>query len=450
MSSPDPRAVGRAPSGKSVAAVKPTSPSSARADAPDDDTSAAAGGATGLMARIGRLWDRDVSFSTAQAQALLSARLTDVAANRLAREWSAAYLAADARVRRALLTMLAQTAQSIEDADIGGGQRLFKRLNALPDGLRFLVALRTDMLKWRKQVPGLPAFDSTLQDLLSAWFDVGLLELRRLTWDSPASLLEKLIVYEAVHEIQSWDDLRHRVAGDRRCYAYFHPKMPDVPLIFVEVAFSPTMADNVQTLLDTQAPSGDLDRARWAIFYSISNTQAGLRGISFGNFLLKRVIDAMVEDLPKLKSFATLSPIPGFNDWLAKQDAQAIEKLLREKPEARPRGRLPDGQRWVARLQKAARGSASEVVQRAAFKFAAHYLSSMKNGQPLDPVARFHLGNGARVERLNWAADRSAKGIAQSSAMMVNYLYALDDLDDNLARLNDGTPVVSRAIARLR
>ena len=163
---------------------------------------------------------------------------------------------------------------------------------------------------------------------------MGLLELRPLTWDSPASLLEKLILYEAVHEITSWDDLRHRVAPDRRCYAYFHPQMPGVPLIFVEVAFAGQMAGNVQALLDSSAPPQDLDKARWAIFYSISNTQPGLKGISFGNFLLKRVVEQLLQELPKLKSFATLSPIPGFSDWLGKLDAKAVQGILRDGKDA--------------------------------------------------------------------------------------------------------------------
>jgi len=336
--------------------------------------------------------------------------------------------------------------------DGGEGVRFFKRLNAQPAGLRFLVELRADMLRWRKQVAGVQALDKDLEGLLSAWFDVGLLELRPLTWDSPASLLEKLIIYEAVHEIQSWDDLRHRVAPDRRCYAYFHPQMPDVPLIFVEVAFAGSMADNVQAVLDSAAPRQDLGKARWAIFYSISNTQAGLKGISFGNFLLKRVVEQLLEELPQLKSFATLSPIPGFADWLGKLDADAVEAIVREdksRAKTRQRAGVPDGQRWVARLARAAQGKATpDVVKRAGFRLAAHYLQAMKNGLPLDAVARFHLGNGARIERLNWAADTSAKGLKQSCGLMVNYLYDLDELDGNLARLHDGKPQVSRSVGR--
>src|SRR5690606_1912492 len=414
----------------------------ARGARPQDSDSAApedAGGteSNGLMARLGRLWDRGRLPGAAEIAPLFQARLTDVAANKLARSWCAAYTAADGKRRRELLAGLAQVDAGLQ-ARGDRGLKLFKRFNALPDGLRFLVALRADMLRWRKQVAGLQALDKDLESLLSAWFDVGLLELRPLTWDSPASLLEKLIIYEAVHEIRSWDDLRHRVAPDRRRYAYFHPQMPDVPLIFVEVAFATQMADNVQSLLDTAAPPQDLDKARWAIFYSISNTQAGLRGISFGNFLLKRVIERLLEELPRLKSFATLSPMPGLAEWLSRLSAQEVEEIVRDK--GRTRAGAPDGARWAARLARAATGKPSEALRRAGLRLAAHYVQTMKNGLPLDPVARFHLGNGARAERVNWAADVSTKGLQQSCGMMVNYLYELDKLDDNLSRLGQGKP----------
>ena len=289
--------------------------------------------ADGLIARLGRLWERGRLPSESEVRRLFEARLTDVAANKLARRWVELYSAAAGKERRLMLSALAQV-RATYAGDGGEGVRFFKRLNAQSQGLRFLVDLRADMLRWRKQVAGLQGLDKELEGLLSAWFDVGLLELRPLTWDSPASLLEKLILYEAVHEITSWDDLRHRVAPDRRCYAYFHPQMPGVPLIFVEVAFAGQMAGNVQALLDSSAPPQDLDKARWAIFYSISNTQPGLKGISFGNFLLKRVVEQLLQELPKLKSFATLSPIPGFSDWLGKLDAKAVQGILRDGKDA--------------------------------------------------------------------------------------------------------------------
>ena len=414
------------------------------------DAASAAEGAS-LITRLGRLWERGRLPSESEVRRLFEARLTDVAANKLARRWCEQYSAADGKDRRLMLAALAQV-RATYAGDGGEGARLFKRFNAQAQGLRFLVELRADMLRWRKQVAGIQSLDKELESLLSAWFDVGLLELRPLTWDSPASLLEKLILYEAVHEITSWDDLRRRVSPDRRCYAYFHPQMPGVPLIFVEVAFASQMADNVQVLLDSTLPPQDLDKARWAIFYSISNTQPGLKGISFGNFLLKRVVEQLLDELPKLKSFATLSPIPGFSDWLGKLDAEAVEGIVREdKARAKERKRegVPDGQRWVSRLAKAAQGRAPDVVKRAGFRLAACYLQSMKNSLPLDAVARFHLGNGARIERLNWAADTSQKGLKQSCGLMVNYLYDLDELDTNLAKLGDGKPQVSRSVGRV-
>lgn len=396
--------------------------------------------ASGLMARLSRWLERDPLPEPEQVELLFTARLTDVAANRQAKQWSDRYLASDPKDRRAMLGSLGQASAGLEPRE-DLGLRMFRRLYAQAESLNLLVELRADMLRWRKQISGLSVLERELEGLLTAWFDVGMLELRPITWDSPASLLEKLIEYEAVHEIRSWEELKHRVAGHRRCYAFFHPRMKDIPLIFVEVAFAPQMAGNVQVLLDPQIPAEDTGKARWAIFYSISNTQPGLRGISFGNFLLKRVIDELLREIPRLKSFATLSPIPGFADWLAKHDGNALQALLTDKNDKQQALDDPEaGLKWVERLRLAAAGQASDAVQRTGLRLVVHYLKTMKNGQPIDPVARFHLGNGARIERVNWAADCSAKGMAQSCGMMVNYLYELDQLDDNLALLAQGKP----------
>jgi len=437
---------------------------SARTDTLADASAESGLAPPGLISRLGRLLERDRLLSEAEVRTLFTARQTDVAANKLAARWAADYGAGsaqrDGKTRRAMLARLSAVSAEFGSDEVprgDGGVRFFKRLNAQDQGLRFLVDLRADMLRWKKQVAGLQKLDRELQELLSNWFDVGLLDLKRLTWDSPASLLEKLIVYEAVHEIASWSDLRHRVAAeDRRCYAFFHPRMPDVPLIFVEVAFTAAMADNVQAVLDFNTPKGginaDVNKTRWAIFYSISNTQPGLRGISFGNFLLKRVIDELVAEKPKLRSFATLSPMPGFADWLAKLDSDTVEAMVRENDNHTPvpTRHVPDGARWVEQLRKAATATRSrDVVKRAGLRLAAHYLHRLRADQPADPVARFHLGNGARIERVNWAADTSDKGIAQACGMMVNYVYELDELDENLARLLEGKPRVSREIARL-
>ncbi len=417
----------------------------------DDDTDRPASKAqesSGLITRLGRWWERERRLTSAEIKPLYTARLTDVGANRAAKQWCLQYSAADGKDRRALLAQLVETGATLSPrAD--RGLLLLRRLNMQAAGLQFMVELRADMLRWRNQVAGLTVLEHELETLLSNWFDVGMLELKPITWDSPASLLEKLIQYEAVHEIRSWDELKHRVADNRRCYAFFHPRMSDVPLIFVEVAFAHQMADNVQVLLDPQTPAESLSKARWAIFYSISNTQPGLRGISFGNFLLKRVVDELLREMPRLKSFATLSPIPGFTDWLKKQDNRTLQALLHNRTETETRTDSQAGTRWAAKLQKAAMGQAPELVQNAGLRLAAHYLTTMKNGRPIDPVARFHLENGARIERVNWAADRSAKGLEQSCALMVNYLYDLDELDQNLVQLTAGKPSLGRNLKRL-
>ncbi|RAS10106.1 malonyl-CoA decarboxylase domain-containing protein [Cupriavidus alkaliphilus] len=415
---------------------------------------------------------RAVRRQREQLRLCFDARLTDGAANAAAQAWQAEYEAAGEATRRGMLAVLAEVASSgSEDTAAEGdkgtraGQaqsnariRFFKRLAALHGqrgnsacGLHFLIQLRADMLRWQRRMPGLRPLDDDLEALFSNWFDVGLLELQPITWDSPASLLEKLIRYEAVHEIASWTDLRNRLDSDRRCYAFFHPRIPREPLIFVEVAFAPEMAADVHTLLDEAAPLEDLRRVKWAIFYSISNTQAGLRGVSFGNFLLKRVIEEVQREFPKVKQFATLSPIPGFADWLRKQDGEAVARVLGDKRLARwseRHGNAPaDGAAWLEAL---APDAADAVVRDTALTLAAHFLVRERNqSMPADPVARFHLGNGACVERLNWGADLSRKGRSQSCGMMVNYLYVPEALDDNLARLGAGNPRISRSVGKL-
>ncbi len=391
-----------------------------------------------ILSRLSRWLDRDRWPAADDTRSLFTARPTDVAANRVAKTWSERYLAGDDDQKRRLLAGLAEVSAVLDPSE-GYGLRLFRRLYAHTDSLELLVQMRADMLRWRNQVAGLTVLERELKTLLSSWFDVGMLELRRITWDSPASLLEKLIIYEAVHEIRSWDDLRNRVAEHRRCYAFFHPRMEKAPLIFVEVAFSSHMADNVQALLDPDAPADNPDKAKWAIFYSISNTQRGLRGISFGNFLLKRVVEELLEEFPRLKGFATLSPIPGFANWLAQQDH---ETMLDTSTDKNDRQRTRDdgltGQDWADQLQQAATAEPDDNLKRSGLRLAAHYLKTMKHDHPLDPVARFHLGNGARIERLNWAADTSTKGLAQSFGIMANYVYDLDQLDDNLEQLAAG------------
>jgi malonyl-CoA decarboxylase len=260
--------------------------------------------------------------------------------------------------------------------------------------------------------------------------------LKRISWDSPAALLEKLIAYEAVHEIQSWNDLKNRLEADRRCFAFFHPRMPDEPLIFVEVALVAGMAGNIHALLDESAPLGDPNAADTAIFYSISNCQRGLNGISFGDFLIKRVVDALAAELPRLKVFATLSPVPGFRAWLSKEgprlelqpaEAKALSTVVVNGAAAPDLVELLDRPGW--QTDPALTAALREPLVR----LCAQYLLQEKgrSGRAADPVAHFHLTNGARVQRLNWLGDLSEKGLQQSAGIMVNYLYRLDHIETN-------------------
>ena len=318
--------------------------------------------------------------------------------------------------------------------------RILTQFNAIPQGVKFLVDLRADLLRFLAEDPLLKPLDRELETRLSAWFDVGFLELQRITWSSPAALLEKLVEYEAVHEIRSWKDLKNRLDSDRRCYAFFHPRMPLEPLIFVQVALLEEVADNVQRLLDIEAPLADANRANTAIFYSISATQKGLRGVSFGNFLLKRVIDDLKRDFPRLKTFATLSPIPGLVRWVQRNPEEFAHAIT-----ATDWKRLAalgvagtDTPVLAAMLEGNENAwTQDEDLQHALreplLRLAARYLLEARRGdKPVDTVARFHLGNGARVERLNWMADKSDKGLQQSWGMMVNYLYDPEHIEANL------------------
>ncbi len=338
--------------------------------------------------------------------------------------------------------------------------RILTQFNAIPQGVKFLVDLRADLLRVMEQDPALRLLDGELESLLGEWFDVGFLELQRISWSSPAALLEKLIAYEAVHQIRSWDDLKNRLDSDRRCYAFFHPRMPLEPLIFVEVALVEELADNVQVLLDERAPVFDAQRAKTAIFYSISNTQVGLRGVSFGNFLLKRVVDDLRRDFPRLTTFATLSPLPTLRRWAEKNPAvwaqaftpEAVARVARlagaasvAVKTAEDIGKLLAADGWIgnSRLCKA--------LQPGLTRLAANYLMQAKSGnRPYDPVSRFHLGNGARIERINYLADSSPNGLKQSYGLMVNYLYDTEVIEINLeAYSREGVVAASGIVRRL-
>lgn len=316
-------------------------------------------------------------------------------------------------------------------------RRLLRQLSTAPSGVKFLVDLRADLMPIASQSPELGRLDDHLKELLAAWFDFGMLELQRITWDSPAALLQKLIDYEAVHQIRSWEDLRNRLDSDRRCYALFHPAMPREPLAIVQVALLIGMATNIQRLLEESAPVGDPDAADTAIFYSISNTQLGLRGISFGEYLIKRVVAELRHDLPRIDTFATLSPIPGFRVWLEarlKQSALADELLLSEEREALAALAAPGAASPLRSLLGVRAWNEDPTLCRALegplTRLCARYFGERRlDGEPIDAVARFHLRNGACLDRIQWQADTSRQGLRQSFGLMASYRYDLGRID---------------------
>ena len=318
---------------------------------------------------------------------------------------------------------------------------LFRRMNMAPNGTRALVRLRAELLEQLSDQPALAAVDADLQMLLSSWFNPGFLSLSRIDWNSPASLLEKLVRYERVHRMQGLEDLRRRLAADRRCFAFFHPALPDEPLIFVQVALVEGLADRIQPLIDRTAEIGDPSTADTAIFYSISNCQEGLRGVNLGNFLIKLVVADLQRELPQLRTFATLSPIPGFRRWLDAERAAVDGGLL----DAAARSTLSrlDMPGWTEDE------AALETLRPLLTGLCAHYLVRVRqNGRPRDPVARFHLGNGARLERLNWLGDPSEKGLAESAGLLVNYRYDPASIERNHEALVNGGEVVHSSTVR--
>jgi malonyl-CoA decarboxylase len=302
-------------------------------------------------------------------------------------------------------------------------QELLRRMNMAPGGTGALIAMRGEIGSYLRGEPELKLLDADLKHLFASWFNRGFLELRRIDWQTPAAVLEKLIAYEAVHAIKGWDDLRRRLAPDRRCFAFFHPALPGEPLIFVEVALVEGLATSMPPLLsrDVEEDSARAQAAGadTAIFYSISNCQDGLRGVSFGNFLIKQVVEELQAEFPQLKRFSTLSPVPGFRRWLTQQlaeesnpDAALLPKLAR------------DGW-WHDPGQ-------SESLRTALMRLCAIYLTRRPSpGNRIDPVARFHLGNGARLERINWLGNTELRAIQESFGIMVNYLYDHDSIENN-------------------
>jgi malonyl-CoA decarboxylase len=320
-------------------------------------------------------------------------------------------------------------------------QELIRRLNRAPGGTGELVRMRADLVGALKNNKVLGALDRDVVHLLASWFNRGFLVLRRIDWSTPANILEKIIRYEAVHEIRDWDDLRRRIdPPDRRCYAFFHPALVDEPLIFVEVALTTAIPGAIAPLLAQDRSLVPIDRARTAVFYSISNTQRGLGGISFGSFLIKQVVEELQRELPKLENFVTLSPVPGFMTWL-KQPADVPVS----EDERALLGRL-DTPNWFEDAEVAAQ--LRSILE----PLAAYYFLKARSpkGRLIDSVARFHLGNGARLERINWLGDLSPKALRESAGIMVNYLYRPEDIEKNHeAYANQDEIVASPAVRKL-
>lgn len=467
---------------------------------------------TGLLDRAWRrvagLW-RDMAEAVSgteedsiedQMRACLAGRGGEVSARNRAAKLAQAYLAADAAGRLDFLQTLARfdadgeavqaaaarlTAAATDEERTTARARLRRALEpprvrlltqftTIPDGVKFLVDLRSELLRLAKDQPALAALEVDLKGLLASWFDVGFLELRRIDWRSPAVVLEKLVQYEAVHRIRTWRDLKNRLDSDRRCYAFFHPRMPEEPLIFVEVALVQGLSGNVQRLLDEKAPVLDPAQADTAIFYSINNCQRGLDGISFGNFLIKRVVAVVSDELRNIKAFSTLSPIPGFMRWLQARLADGDTTLLSAEEANALRAALPanpalpapgDGSamvvaesptqtlaRVLARRGWLREDALAKALEPVLTRCCARYLLN-ETGQgkrAKDPVMHFHLSNGARVERLNWRGDTSDKGLKESAGLMVNYLYDPARIEDyHEEYVGEGKRPAATAIRRL-
>ena len=337
------------------------------------------------------------------------------------------------------------TAAQVHAASEPRRQELFRRLNLAPGGTALLVHMREQLMDVLEHRDDLVPVDDDFVHLFTSWFNRGFLVLRHIDWSTPAIVLEKIIRYEAVHEIHDWEDLRRRIdPRDRRCYAFFHPALIDEPLIFVEVALTRDIPDAIAPVLATGREVVETEKARTAAFYSISNCQRGLAGVSFGNFLIKQVVEDISREIPKLATFVTLSPVPNFAAWLAQERATENSVALAETDKT-----------VLAVLDVPGWWRDAETVERLQdplMRAAAWYFLRARTprGLPVDPVARFHLGNGARLERINWLADTSEKAMAQAHGLMVNYQYDLDDIEKNHEAYAEGrTVVASSTVQRL-
>jgi len=417
-----------------------------------------------LLRRAGTSDDKhDASDLIELCEALLSGR-GEASGTAMAREVLDRYQDLDETGRRSFFESLARNfgpdreklAHAIEswraqpnDADASDlhfaseprRQELIRRLNRAPSGTGNLVSMRADLLDLMNGDKDLTALDRDVVHLLASWFNRGFLVLRRIDWSTPANILEKIIRHEAVHEIRDWDDLRRRIDPiDRRCYAFFHPALVDEPLIFVEVALTEQIPDAIAPLLAEDREPVPIERARTAVFYSISNTQRGLGGISFGNFLIKQVVEELRRELPKLENFVTLSPVPGFMNWVKHSHYLPVAE------EERPLLEHLDKPDWAEDPELV------DKVHPLVEQLAAYYFLKARTpkGRLIDSVARFHLGNGARLERINWLGDTSSKGLRESAGIMVNYLYRLEDIEKNHeAYANQGTVAASSAVRKL-
>ena len=419
-----------------------------------------------------------------QMRNCLDARGGEVLARARAAALGRAYLALDPKGRGNFLRLVAREfdleVEKIEDAlqalrdarEVGDRRRarralreatesprtrILTRFNALPEGVKFLVDLRADLLPLAKKDPLLASLDDDLKGLLTSWFDVDFLELRRISWNTASgALLEKFMAYEAVHPVESWEDLKNRLDYDRRYFAFFHPRMPDEPLIFVEVALVRGIAGNIQELLDPKAPLTDPASANTAIFYSISNAQKGLAGVSFGGFLIKRVVDKLAGEFPGLKTFSTLSPLPTFLPWVLDHLREGELFLPAEKKKVKRVSGARGPEDWCRDLLESGDWvddpTLEDLLRPILLRLASRYLleEERAGGGARDPVAHFHLSNGARVERLNWGGDRSGKGLGQSAGVMVNYLYEARRIEEyHEAYKGKGRVVASSAVRGL-
>jgi malonyl-CoA decarboxylase len=317
-------------------------------------------------------------------------------------------------------------------------QKLFSRMNMAPNGTPAIVELRQDLLSFINEHPELAAVDEDLKRLLTSWFNPGFLTLIRIDWDTEASILEKIIQYEAVHSIENWHDLKQRLVADRICFAYFHPALEDEPLIFVEVALTKGMASSIQAIIRDDAQGRE--EANTAVFYSVNNCQQGLRQIPLGNFLIKRVVTELVRELPSIKTYCTLSPITGFAKWLRDElTSDESEFFPNEEKETLS---LIEHPAWHQDAEKC------EILKKPLIKACANYLVNVKkHGKPLNAVARFHFGNGASLDRINWMGDTSENGMGEYLGLMVNYLYDLKHIESNHeAYVQQGELAVSKSI----